>query len=79
MLKPVSKAVAKPLSILFNRSLNEGVYPDTWKVANVTPIFKKGDKSLASNYRPVSLLSCCCKLCERIVFKNMYNFFLENI
>ena len=55
MLKPVAKAVAKPLSILFNRSLNEGDYPDIWKIANVTPIFKKGDKSLVSNYRPVSL------------------------
>ena len=78
MLKPVAKAVAKPLSILFNRSLNEGVYPDIWKIANVTPIFKKGDKSLVSNYRPVSLLSCCGKLFEILVFKNMYNFFLEN-
>ena len=78
MLKPVAKSVAKPLSILYNRSLNEGVYPDVWKVANITPIFKKGDKSLVSNYRPVSLLSCCGKLFERLVFKNMYNFFLEN-
>ena len=78
MIKPVAKAVAKPLAILYNRSLNEGFYPEVWKVANVTPIFKKGTKSLVANYRPVSLLSCCGKFFERLVFKNMYNFFLEN-
>ena len=44
---------------------------------DVIPIYKKGDKSSVTNYRPVSLLSCCGKLLERI-FKHMYNFFLEN-
>ena len=42
---------------------------------NVIPIFKIGDKSLPSNYRPVALLSCLGKLQEKIVFKNLYNFF----
>ena len=78
MLKSVSKSVSGPLTILFNRSLSEGKFPDVWKVANVTPIFKKGDKTQPSNYRPVSLLSCCGKLFERVVFKHMYNFFMEN-
>jgi len=78
MLKNTVQSVAKPLCLLFNRSLNEGLYPDNWKIANVTPLFKKGDKSEVSNYRPVSLLSCCGKLFERLVFKHLYNFFLEN-
>ena len=78
MLKNTRETVSKPLLILFNRSLAEGIYPDNWKIANVTPLFKKGDKSEVSNYRPVSLLSCCGKLFERLVFKNMYNFFLDN-
>ena len=47
-------------------------------IANVIPIFKKGDKSQPSNYRPVALLSCIGRLQERIVFKNMYNFLLDN-
>ena len=54
------------------------MFPDCWKIANVVPIFKKGDKASAANYRPVSLLSCCGKLFERLVFKYMYNFFLDN-
>ena len=74
MLKGVSKSISKPLSILMNRSFNEGIFPEAWKVANVIQIFKKSDKSLPSNYRPVALLSCLGKLQERIVFKNLYNF-----
>ena len=69
MLKGVSKSVSKPLSMLMNRSFNEGIFPDIWKLANVIPIFKKGDKSQPCNYRPVALLSCIGKLQERIVFK----------
>ena len=53
-------------------------FPDTWKLANVIPIFKKGDKSQPCNYRTVALLSCIGKLQERIVFINMYNFLIEN-
>ena len=56
MLRGVSKSVSKPLCILMNRSLEEGIIPDIWKIANVIPIFKKGDKSQPSNYRPVALL-----------------------
>ena len=78
MLRGVSKSVSKPLCILMNRSFEEGIYPDIWKIVNVIPIFKKGDKSQPSNYRPVALLSCIGKLQERIVFKNMYNFLLDN-
>ena len=77
MLKGVSKSVSKPLCILMNRSFDEGVFPDTWKLASVIPIFKKGDKSQPCNYRPVALLSCIGKLQERIVFKNMYNLLIE--
>ena len=77
MLRGVSKSVSKPSCILMNRSFEEGIFPDIWKIGNVIPIFKKGDKSQPSNYRPVALLSCIGKLQERIVFKNMYNFLLD--
>ena len=78
MLRRVSKSVSKPLCILMNISFEEGIFPDIWKIANVIPIFKKGDKSQPSNYRPVALLRCVGKLQERIVFKNMYTFLLDN-
>ena len=78
MLKAVAHEISVPLSILFNRSLGEGSFPDFWKCPNVLPLYKKGDKSVLSNYRPVSLLSGVGKLLERIVFKNIYNFLHEN-
>ena len=43
-----------------------------WKLANVTPIFKKGDKQLIKNYRPISLLPICGKMFEKIIFNNLY-------
>ena len=61
-----------------NSSFEEGILTDIWKIANVIPIFKKGDKSQPSNYRPVALLSCIERLQERNVFKNMYNYLLDN-
>ena len=78
MLKGCINSICEPLCILYNRSLSEGVFPESWKKAIVTPKFKKGDKSLPSNYRPVSLLSSCGKILERIIFKHMYNFLVAN-
>ena len=78
MIKGVSKSISKPLSILLNRLLNEGIFPDSWKIVDVIPIFKKGDRSSPSNYRPVALLSCLGKLQERIPFKNINNFLTDN-
>ena len=67
LLKDFKNELKSPLSKLFNASLNTGVVPNDWKIANVMPIFKKGQKSLPSNYRPVSLTSVICKLFERIL------------
>ena len=78
MVKKVSKVVAKPLCILFNRSLREGIFPDMWKQGNLVPLFKKGDKSIPANYRPVSLLSNLGKVLERIIFKHVFNHLYSN-
>ena len=78
MLKPVSKEISLPLSILFNRSFREGKFANLWKRANVLPLFKQGDKSLPSNYRPVSLLSGVGKIQEKLVFKHIYNHMNDN-
>ena len=59
---------------MINITLELGLLPDEWKTANVIPIYKKDDKTQPSNYRPVSLTSCICKISERIIFKHMYNF-----
>ena len=80
MLKYVSAAVSKPLTVIFNRSLREKRYPEPWKKNNVVPLFKKGDKvsNEVSNYRPVSLSSPVGKVMERVGFKNLYNYLQTN-
>ena len=56
MLLLCDDSVIVPLRIIFNNILSTAISPDMWKLANVTPIFKKGDKQLIKNYRPISLL-----------------------
>ena len=64
MLLLCDDTVALPLRIIFGNILSTATYPDIWKLANVTPIFKKGDKQLNGNYRPISLLPLCGKIFE---------------
>jgi len=78
MLKHSCNSICKPLSLLFNQSLRESQYPNAWKIANVIPLFKKGNKELPSNYRPISLISCLGKVMERVVDKYVFNFLLHN-
>lgn len=78
MLKLTINTITVPLTKLFNLSLSSYTYPDLWKVSHVMPLFKKGDKSIASNYRPVSLTSNVGKSFERIVFKHIYNHITMN-
>ena len=59
--------LALPLYIIYQKSLREGKLPSQWKSAYIKPIYKKGAKHMASNYRPVSLTSVCCKMLERII------------
>ena len=67
LLKEAADEIAPAITLLFQASLNQGNTPSTWRKALVVPIFKKGSKSDASNYRPISLTSVLCKLCEHIL------------
>ena len=71
VLKELSKEIAPILTIIFQASYNSGEVPPDWKNANVAPIFKKGQRYLAENYRPISLTCICCKVMEHIVTANI--------
>ncbi len=77
-LKELSNQLAKPLNIIFNKSKHERRVPDDWKKARISAIYKKGNKTLASNYRPVSLTSVICKVMEKLVTELLINYFNNN-
>ena len=78
MLKKCGSSIYKPLKMIFKQCIETGVFPSEWKKANIVPIHKKGDKQTLENYRPVSLLPICGKILERLMFNEMFNFFIEN-
>ena len=78
MLKLCPEKIAVPLQIMFNKSLLQCKYPTSWKIAHVIAIFKKGDKSLPSNYRPISLISCVGKIMEGVIYKYVFNHLQRN-
>ena len=63
---------------IFSKSVSNSTVPLDWKLANITPIFKKGVKSDPANYRPVSLTSVVWKILESIIAKDIVNFVEEN-
>ena len=56
LLKFVKNVISEPLSIIINQMLKLGISPDSLKISKVVPLYKKGDDSNLSNYRPISLL-----------------------
>jgi hypothetical protein len=58
--------------------LELGQYPSSWKEAIVTALFKKLNRQIKGNYRPISLLCCISKVFERIVFNSTYNYLTTN-
>ncbi|KAK4806762.1 hypothetical protein QYF61_005558 [Mycteria americana] len=67
VLKELAEVLTKPLSIIYQQSWLTGEVPADWRLANVTPIYKKGRKEDPGNYRPVSLTSVLGKLMEQII------------
>ena len=62
---------AVPLDILCRMSLTSGIFPAVWKRAHVIPVHTKGSKKLPENYRPVSLLSICSKILEKVASESL--------
>lgn len=67
-----AKEIAKPLSLIFNFSINSCKFPKTFKLSFVTPIYKSGEKGLVTNYRPISITSIAAKIFEKIIHNHIY-------
>ena len=71
ILKECADSIAPLLQQIFQKSLDTGVLPEDWQRANISPIFKKGNRSDPANYRPISLTSIPCKILEHIIHTNI--------
>ena len=71
ILKAAANAISFCLERIFQASLSTGTVPKDWRLANITPVFEKGERFKASNYRPVSLTCIRSKLVEHIVVSNI--------
>ena len=74
LLKILDPHISVQLSQIINDSFQNGIFPDKLKIAKVIPIFKKGDATKDSNYRPISLLSVFSKIFEKLMHQRLYNF-----
>lgn len=67
LLKNCADTLAPALTLIFQKSLDSGDLPKDWLDANVSSVYKKGDRNLPENYRPISLTSVPCKILEHII------------
>ena len=74
LLKRIKSSISHPLETIFNKSLQEGSFPEIMKHADVIPLYKSKEKYIVNNYRPISLLVTISKILEKIVYTRIYNF-----
>ena len=78
MLKNTFPNIVDIITDMMNRFLIEGIFPRQWKLARVGPIFKGGDRDMAVNYRPISVLPILSMLFEKLLNTNMQNYLGSN-
>lgn len=71
-VKQCAQSLASPIASIYNRSLMEGVFPEAWKLASITPVHKSGNIHDVENYRPISILSCLGKVFEGLLHDALY-------
>ena len=72
-------ALVIPLMIIFITCLNQGVFPEIWKYANVVPVYKKSERNVKENYRPISLLPVISKIFEKLMYDSLYPYLASNM
>ena len=75
VIKLCANVISPLLQIIYSQSLEYATLPQDWLSANITLVFKKGDRSIPVNYRLISLTSVLCKVMEHIIFHHIMSFF----
>ena len=74
LLNDSARIITPSLTRLFNRSLDQKIFPSIWKKGKVSPLFKSGDRCDPNNYRPITVLPALSKIMEKLVHKQLYNY-----
>ena len=77
LVKACHYTIAPILSQLYNNCMKKGEFPQILKKSKITPVFKKGNKELIENYRPVSTIPIFGKIFEKIIYSRLYNYFIS--
>ena len=78
LVKFLKFELAPPLTSIINQSMSYGLFPDSLKIAKVTPLYKKDENYLMNNYRPISILPSVSKVFERVMHNQIYQYFTSN-
>ena len=74
LLKIAAGIVARSLTQILSKIISTSILPTDWKLAKVTPVFKKGKKDDMNNYRPISAISIAAKMFEKLIFEQLYEY-----
>ena len=74
IIKIASPAIADSLTHIFSQAVTLSSFPDEWKTARAVPLYKNGQRNLAGNYRPISVLPVISKIMEKILYDQLYNY-----
>ena len=78
LLKYVKLEISKPLTLIINQMITTVIFPDSLKIAKIIPIYKKGEPTDLSKYRPISLLPTISKIFERIIHIELQEYLNRN-
>ena len=78
ILKHCADEITPILHVIFNQSLLTSSLPNDWLKANICPVYKKGNRSNVTNYRPISLTSICAKIMEHIIYHSIMDHLNQN-
>ena len=78
LLKLAAGIVDSSLTHIFKSSIDNAIFPNEWKLAQVSPVFKKGSKTDLNNYRPISVISAVSKVFERLIYNQVYEYLIAN-